>query len=60
MAGAGRRLIGLAWGLATAFVVPVLVHEMAASVMNIVPLVILFLVSQKFLVRGAQLGAVKV
>ena len=32
---------------------------MAASVMNILPLVILFLVSQKFLVRGIQLGAVK-
>jgi multiple sugar transport system permease protein len=32
---------------------------MAASVMNIVPLVLLFLVSQKFLVRGIQLGAVK-
>lgn len=32
---------------------------MAASVMNIIPLVILFLVSQKFLVRGIQLGAVK-
>jgi ABC-type glycerol-3-phosphate transport system permease component len=32
---------------------------MAASVMNIIPLVILFLFSQKFLVRGIQLGAVK-
>lgn len=32
---------------------------MAASVMNIIPLVVLFLVSQKFLVRGIQLGAVK-
>ena len=32
---------------------------MAASVMNILPLVMLFLVSQKFLVRGIQLGAVK-
>jgi ABC-type glycerol-3-phosphate transport system permease component len=32
---------------------------MAASVMNILPLVLLFLVSQKFLVRGIQLGAVK-
>jgi multiple sugar transport system permease protein len=32
---------------------------MAASVMNIIPLVILFLISQKFLVRGIQLGAVK-
>jgi len=32
---------------------------MAASVMNIIPLVILFVVSQKFLVRGIQLGAVK-
>jgi len=32
---------------------------MAASVMNILPLVILFAVSQKFLVRGIQLGAVK-
>lgn len=32
---------------------------MAASVMNIVPLVILFVISQKFLVKGIQLGAVK-
>jgi ABC-type glycerol-3-phosphate transport system permease component len=32
---------------------------MAASVMNIIPLVLLFAVSQKFLVRGIQLGAVK-
>jgi len=32
---------------------------MAASVMNIVPLVILFAFSQKFLVKGIQLGAVK-
>lgn len=32
---------------------------MAASVMNIVPLIILFIFSQKFLVRGIQLGAVK-
>lgn len=32
---------------------------MAASVMNIVPLIILFVVSQKYLVRGIQLGAVK-
>ena len=32
---------------------------MAASVMAVVPPVILFLVSQKFLVRGIQLGAVK-
>ncbi len=32
---------------------------MAASVMNIIPLVILFVVSQRFLVRGIQLGAVK-
>jgi ABC-type glycerol-3-phosphate transport system permease component len=32
---------------------------MAASVMNIIPLVILFVVSQKYLVRGIQLGAVK-
>lgn len=32
---------------------------MAATVMNIVPLVILFVVTQKFLVRGIQLGAVK-
>jgi ABC-type glycerol-3-phosphate transport system permease component len=32
---------------------------MAATVMNIVPLVILFVVSQKFLVKGIQLGAVK-
>ncbi|MFN3477011.1 MAG: carbohydrate ABC transporter permease [Candidatus Methylomirabilales bacterium] len=32
---------------------------MAASVMNILPLVALFLLSQRFLVRGIQLGAVK-
>jgi multiple sugar transport system permease protein len=32
---------------------------MAASVMNIVPLVILFVLTQKFLVRGIQMGAVK-
>jgi ABC-type glycerol-3-phosphate transport system permease component len=32
---------------------------MAASVMNIIPLIILFVVSQRFLVRGIQLGAVK-
>ncbi len=32
---------------------------MAASVMNIVPLIILFVCTQKFLVQGIQLGAVK-
>jgi ABC-type glycerol-3-phosphate transport system permease component len=32
---------------------------MAASVMNIIPLIVLFVVSQRFLVRGIQLGAVK-
>jgi ABC-type glycerol-3-phosphate transport system permease component len=32
---------------------------MAASVMNIIPLIILFVTSQRFLVRGIQLGAVK-
>lgn len=32
---------------------------MAASVMNIIPLIILFVVSQKFLVKGIQIGAVK-
>jgi multiple sugar transport system permease protein len=32
---------------------------MAASVMNIVPLIILFVVMQKYLVKGIQLGAVK-
>lgn len=32
---------------------------MAASVMNIVPLIILFICTQKHLVRGIQLGAVK-
>lgn len=32
---------------------------MAASIMNIAPLIILFVVSQKFLVRGIQMGAVK-
>jgi multiple sugar transport system permease protein len=32
---------------------------MAASVMNIIPLVILFITCQRFLVKGIQLGAVK-
>src|SRR5436305_7693806 len=32
---------------------------MAASVMNIVPLIVLFVCTQKFLVKGIQLGAVK-
>ncbi len=32
---------------------------MAAAVMNIVPLIILFVVLQRYLVRGIQLGAVK-
>ena len=32
---------------------------MAASVMNIIPPVILFVTCQKFLVKGIQLGAVK-
>jgi ABC-type glycerol-3-phosphate transport system permease component len=32
---------------------------MAASVMNIIPLIIIFVVSQKFLVQGIQMGAVK-
>lgn len=32
---------------------------MAASVMNIVPLIIFFIFTQKFLVKGIQLGAVK-
>lgn len=32
---------------------------MAASVMNILPLIILFVCTQKFLVKGIQLGAVK-
>jgi ABC-type glycerol-3-phosphate transport system permease component len=32
---------------------------MAASVMNIVPLIVLFVTSQRFLVQGIQLGAVK-
>ena len=32
---------------------------MAASVMNVVPLIILFAFTQKYLVRGIQLGAVK-
>lgn len=32
---------------------------MAASVMNVLPLVVLFLFLQKYLVRGIQLGAVK-
>jgi multiple sugar transport system permease protein len=32
---------------------------MAASVMNIIPLVILFICTQRFIVKGIQLGAVK-
>jgi multiple sugar transport system permease protein len=32
---------------------------MAASVMNILPLIVLFVCTQKYLVRGIQLGAVK-
>lgn len=32
---------------------------MAASVMNVVPLIVLFVAGQRFLVRGIQLGAVK-
>lgn len=32
---------------------------MAASVMNILPLIVLFVTTQKFLVKGIQLGAVK-
>ncbi|MCC6444357.1 MAG: carbohydrate ABC transporter permease [Armatimonadetes bacterium] len=32
---------------------------MAASVVNILPLIVLFMVTQKFLVKGIQLGAVK-
>jgi ABC-type glycerol-3-phosphate transport system permease component len=32
---------------------------MAASVMNIIPLIILFVCTQKFIVKGIQLGAVK-
>lgn len=32
---------------------------MAASVMNIIPLIVLFVVTQKFLVEGIQLGGVK-
>ena len=32
---------------------------MAATVMNIVPLIIIFVIFQKFLVKGLQLGAVK-
>jgi multiple sugar transport system permease protein len=32
---------------------------MAASVMNVVPLIILFVIGQKMLVKGIQLGAVK-
>ncbi|MFC1805470.1 carbohydrate ABC transporter permease [Planctomycetota bacterium] len=32
---------------------------MAASVMNIIPLILLFILSQKFIVKGIQLGAVK-
>jgi ABC-type glycerol-3-phosphate transport system permease component len=32
---------------------------MAASVMNVVPLIIIFAVFQRFLVKGLQLGGVK-
>jgi len=32
---------------------------MAASVMNIIPVIILFVVAQKYIVKGIQLGAVK-
>ncbi len=32
---------------------------MAASVMNIIPLIILFICSQKYIVKGIQMGAVK-
>jgi len=32
---------------------------MAGSVMNIIPLIILFIITQKFIVKGIQLGAVK-
>ncbi len=32
---------------------------MAASVMNILPLIILFIAAQRHIVRGVQLGAVK-
>ena len=32
---------------------------MAATVMNIVPLIIVFVIFQKFLVKGIQLGGVK-
>lgn len=32
---------------------------MAASVMNIIPLVVLFMFSQRYLIKGIQLGAVK-
>jgi len=32
---------------------------MAASVMNVVPLIIIFVIGQKWLVNGIQLGAVK-
>lgn len=34
-------------------------YLMAASVMNIVPLIILFLIGQRFFIRGIQFGAVK-
>ena len=32
---------------------------MAASVMNILPLIVIFVISQKFIVKGIQLGGVK-
>jgi ABC-type maltose transport system permease subunit len=32
---------------------------MAATVMNLVPLIVVFVVCQKYLVKGIQLGAVK-
>ena len=32
---------------------------MAASVMNVIPLIVLFMVAQRFVVKGIQLGGVK-
>jgi ABC-type glycerol-3-phosphate transport system permease component len=48
----GMLLLDSTYGRQTEYI-------MAATVMNIVPLVIVFCLFQKFLVKGLQLGAVK-
>ena len=48
----GMLLLDSTYGKQTEYI-------MAATVMNVVPLVIIFCIFQKFLVRGLQLGAVK-